>query len=330
TLVRGTAGARRPAVSTKGAAEPASQAATEPAPEAAQQLLAKLRDRPGALRRDDALRLPDRRELHRELQCAALEPAEPGLRSTRDLELDAHGDAADLVVGLAHVDVEARVLHDLLGDIDVVGRQARAAGEAAGRPAEAVPVREHLPDVESRRDVRGRDAGDLAFSLLRGVADPVERVEAESTERAPAGAPGGPAPVEACDGRARDLIVRALEVDERAVARREDRGGEGLAAPGDAHVPGEARDLGRAVARVRACQPDAHRLRQLGDPVELAGDVDRDVRGADRGGKPAAEDVLRGLRAAAPATRDRQGDRGDSREREEAHRRTAAVHRAED
>src|SRR5206468_11647349 len=35
-------------------------------------------------------------------------------------------------------------------------------------------------------------------------------------------------------------------------------------------------------------------------------------------------------RAAAPAAGDRQGDRGDSREREEAHRRTAAVHRAED
>src|SRR3954451_21255517 len=110
----------RPAGAAR-AAEPAGQPA---------ELLLELRDRPGVRRRRDLLRLADLREVDREVERAALGALELRALVGRDLEVDRHREPADLVVVLADVDVELRVLHDFLDLLDRVGRELLRSGRA--------------------------------------------------------------------------------------------------------------------------------------------------------------------------------------------------------
>src|SRR5687767_9824278 len=89
------------------------------------ELLRQLGDRPRVLRRGDGLRRADVRELDRERDAAALQPAGAVARVLGDLEVEVGREPVDAIVVLADVCVEARVLHHILDLALLLVREGR-------------------------------------------------------------------------------------------------------------------------------------------------------------------------------------------------------------
>ena len=180
----------------------------------------------------------------------------------------------------------------------------------AGPAHELVQVAHHRLHVELPGDVAGLHAGDLVLAHVLRLGEPGARIEAEPAQRAALRLVLRDRQVRLRHLRARLLVVDVLELDEGAVAGREEAGGDRLAATvvADLQLDVGRRDLA-LVGPERPRGGDPEGLLEAGATLHLDRRVEVQIGALYRAAERLVEEALDVLLVVpSPAGGERQRD----------------------